>query len=158
MTANDLNAYTKTEVNNLLEDYTQTVITGGLETVTISGATLTQNSLNRVTIGQLVILAGRVAWSTESSGSGQILIQGLTYTCGLTTGAAVNQNNIRNTSSTRNGVSISIDAGTSYLRVWHMQGQEEQKIASYDNMRTNGYIDINISYYTSDIPVLAELP
>ena len=152
MTANDLNAYTKTEVDNLLDDYTQTVITGGLETMTISGATLVSNSLNRVTIGQLVILTGRVAWSTESSGTGQILIQGLTYTCGLTTGAAVNQNNIRNQSSTRNGVSVSIDVGTKYLRVWHMQGQEEQKTAKYDDMRTNGYIDINLSYYTSDTP------
>lgn len=125
-------------------------ITGGVETLSIAG-TNASGTIIRTTVGNLVILTGRLSWTTVSSSTSQLLITGLTYQCTYPTGAAVSHDNLRDNNSQRYGASMTIEAGENQIRFWKQRGEEPALIMQYAHMKAPGHIDINLSYYSNEL-------
>jgi len=100
----------------------------------------------------MVFLTGRLSWSTVSTSTAQVLVTGLDYACTYPTGVAVSQDNMRNTNSQRHGISMTIESGHTYFKMWRMQGEEDPLTFTYDRMKAPGFLDINIMYYSSAVP------
>ena len=126
-------------------------INSGIETLSIAGSNAS-GTVIRTTVGQMVFLSGRISWTSRTSSSSQIIITGLTYSSDYGTGVTASQKNLRITNSQRNGLSMELEAGASQFALYWMIGESDRITAKYQDMQTTGHIDINIQYFSSDVP------
>ena len=145
MIANDLNAYTKPEVDALIPP-----ITAGVASVGFNLGGSTSGTVVWHRIGNLVILSGRLSWSTAPSGGGNLYIIGLPFYNDYATGIGMSCNSLSNNVNAGNGMMMTIEAGTDQISLWGYNENGVRSAKVGNNASSNGSIDINISYYTSD--------
>lgn len=156
LTADDLNAYDKDEIDTILQDYSQIKSGAGVYTPGLTGGTTNgtvSGTIVWVSIGNLVLVTGRVTWTTPPTGTGQIRITGLPYTSDYNTGFGFSGNNVENQANAANGMHITLAAGSDQLYIW---GYNENGVSSPtdgNDFNSNGYINVNFSYYSSQVPV-----
>ena len=150
LTAADIGAASESDIS-VTSPAGDIQINSGVETLTIPGSNAS-GTVIRTTVGQMVFLSGRISWTSRTSSSSQILIQGLTYSSDYATGVVGAQKNLRVTNSQRNGLSMELEAGASQFALYWMIGESDRITAKYQDMQTTGHIDINIQYFSSDVP------
>jgi hypothetical protein len=141
MTAEDLGA---TSIN----------ITGAAFTPVFIGASggSTSGLVSVITIGNMVCLFGRIAWTTAPTGTGQVRIGNLPYSCTYATGGGAGFKNVENQANAANGSNISLEAGETSIRMWRMNENGVQAICDYNDLNSSGFININLMYYASSAP------
>lgn len=129
-------------------------IAGGTFTPSLAGGTsngTTNGICVYVTIGNLVIVTGRINWTTAPSGTGQMRIVGLPFTSDYNTGFGFSGNQVENQANAANGMSITMSAGANELRIWRYNENGNLTATTGNDFNANGYININFSYYSSQV-------
>jgi hypothetical protein len=129
-------------------------INSGTFTPSFAGGTsngVTNGICVYTTIGNLVIVTGRINWTTPPTGSGQMRITGLPFTADYDTGFGFSGNNVENQANAANGMHITMSAGANELRIWGYNENGVSSPTTGNDFNSGGYININFSYYSSQV-------
>lgn len=119
--------------------------TGGTTNGTTSG------TLTIVTIGAMVIVSGRITWTTAPTGSGQMRITGLPFTSDYNCGFSFPSKRLENNSNDANGHGGSLGAGSNQIYLWDNRASGENIACAGNNFNSSGWIDVNFSYISSQV-------
>jgi hypothetical protein len=146
LTAADIGAVPENEVPTIASGAYTPAFTGGTTNGVASGTVVW------VTVGNLVIVTGRITWTTPPTGSGQMRITGLPYTADFGVGFGFSGNNVENQANAANGMHITLAAGSNQLYIWGYNENGVSTGTSGNDFNSNGYINISFSYYSSQVP------
>jgi hypothetical protein len=128
-------------------------ITGGIENLGLTGVT-TSGDIVYTTIGNLVIITGRLLIVSDSSGgSAAAFIAGLTYECSQSTGITFASKgiNLGGSISSERTMIGRLTAGSNEISL-HKWGSTGQEGPMEQNKFNNGdYIDLNFTYYSDEV-------
>lgn len=128
-------------------------ITGGTESLAITGVS-ESGTVTRTTVGNLVIIAGRLSWSTAGSGSSAVFISGFLFPCTYATGFVVASHNMNLGASPDAGrvFHARMASGSSALQIMKVGEDGDESACTPDNLNASGWMDINFSYYSNAVP------
>jgi len=105
-----------------------------------------------VTVGNLVMVTGQIKWTTAPTGTGQVRIGTLPYANDYETGFGYSGDKVQGNRTEENGMFLTMYAAAKDCRMWNVNDAGNREAVVYNDITASGSININFSYYSSEVP------